>query len=669
MENHPPSPQACSSATNSTESSFSFTPIKALSALPRLWDRKPSTPVRAGDKTRKLWKRIRFPFTSMVTTTEVQTTGVGASKNSDYQRGVKRLCVDSTGVDQDTEAERRGRSFLETKWEMQASRKRRKMPEFDFNIHDEGSQEVFSFTANQPKETPNDAVGDVATNAAPQSLSDLWKTSKTPVYNDAVATDLNLTASDAKTAQDVQSRSCSQDAPIVIDNTGVDNTNFVSTTESVQALTQEQEVKLVRSALRSSLDGENAELLNDFLSRANAKRAAKATHPGDAKSTEMGSSPEESPEVKCSTPPPRRVLEELTTNSPSPVKLQFSPSKYDVKRGADGAGERGDIITKEDIIPKEIMGEQAPASPACRRSTRTKGVNAPSMRNTISFRRAKGTEFVFQQRTESQQMAMATKRNTRLNKGKAVTPIVILQALAQQPSEEELLPCNLQNEGSSHQDTNTGALAKSRKQVSWNEERMAEYEEYREPMDDQEDEEEGDRCTNDVGATPRPQAESKRSAKKAESGHRSSRSQTQKADANADSGATASGSTPTTAAATVTPRSRRVRRLGDSGILGSGPPVKTASRSTSKPPAASSIVAAAAPSTPTKGRRKLTPKSPIPSKLPARASKSANTADQPFVSGIPTRSSQSTDDAQRQSMLQMSAGCTPTARRVRSRYY
>lgn len=62
----------------------------------------------------------------MVTTTEVQTTGVGASKNSDYQRGVKRLCVDSTGVDQDTEAERRGRSFLETKWEMQASRKRRK---------------------------------------------------------------------------------------------------------------------------------------------------------------------------------------------------------------------------------------------------------------------------------------------------------------------------------------------------------------------------------------------------------------------------------------------------------------------------------------------------------------------------------------------------------------
>lgn len=113
-----------------TESSFSFTPIKALSALPRLWDRKPSTPVRAGDKSRKLWKRIRFPFGGMKTETETQSTaitGIGAAKNStsDYQRGVKRRCVDPSDADQETELEQRGRSFLETKWEMQASRKKR----------------------------------------------------------------------------------------------------------------------------------------------------------------------------------------------------------------------------------------------------------------------------------------------------------------------------------------------------------------------------------------------------------------------------------------------------------------------------------------------------------------------------------------------------------------
>ncbi|KXG52975.1 uncharacterized protein PGRI_000250 [Penicillium griseofulvum] len=640
-----------SSSTNPpTESSFSFTPIKALSALPRLWDRKPSTPVRAGDKTRKLWKRIRFPFTGMNTATQGQT-GIGASKNSDYQRGVKRQCVDPTAAYQETEAEQRGRSFLETKWEMQASRKRRKLPEFNFNIHEDGSHEVFGFSAKQPEGTLKDVVGDVATHASLQPLRDLQETSKTPVYHDAMATDPDLTATDGKAVQDLQSRSSSQDAPAVFDNAGEDKATLVSNTDSVQDLTQEQEIKLVRSALRSSLDGEDADLLNDFLFRANAKRAAKATQTEDSKSMEMSSSMKESPEVECSTPQ-RRVLEELTTNSPSPVKLRISPSKYDVKYGADGAGDQ------EDIIPKEIKEEQAPSSPGNRRSTRAKSSGTPSMRNTISLRRAKGTEFVFLQRTETQQVAMATKRNTRLNKGKSVAPMVALEALAKRSSEEELQPGSSQNESSDHKDTNSRGLTKPRKQVSWNEERMAEYEEYREPIYDQEDEE-GDRCTNDVGATPRPRSESKRSAKKADSG-RSSRSQTQKAGDNANSGATQSGPTAaTTAPATVTPRSRRVRRLGDSGILGAGTPVKTGSRSTSKPSAASADTVAPAPSTPIKGRRKLAPKSPVSSKLPARASKS--------VSGIPTRSSKSTDDGERHSMLQVSAGCTPTARRVRSR--
>ena len=61
----------------------------------------------------------------MNTASENQGTAIGASKNSDYQRGVKRLCVDPANADHETEHEQRGRSFLETKWEMQASRKRR----------------------------------------------------------------------------------------------------------------------------------------------------------------------------------------------------------------------------------------------------------------------------------------------------------------------------------------------------------------------------------------------------------------------------------------------------------------------------------------------------------------------------------------------------------------
>ncbi|KAJ5567449.1 hypothetical protein N7535_006755 [Penicillium sp. DV-2018c] len=640
MENQPPSPQAQSgdSVNPPTGTSFSFTPVKALSALPRLWDRKLSTPIRGADKTKKLWKRIRFPFIGMATATESAATAIGVSRNSDYQRGVKRRCVDPADAHQETEPEQRGRSFLETKWEMQASRKKRKMPEFDFNIHEDRSQGMFGFTANQP----TDVVGDAPADSLRQPVG-LVETPEMPVDNDAMAIDVDITTPDAKTTEESESTQSSHDSS-------------ATPNSATEDLTQEQEVKLVRSALRSSLDGEDAELLNDFLLKAKAKRAAKAVDPEDAEAMAVSSgssSSEESPEVECSTPRSRRVLDELNTNSPSPVKLHISPSKYDVKRDVEGA------IDQETIVPKEIKEEEAPSSPAPRRSSRTKDSSAPNVRNTISLRRAKGTEFIFLQRTEAQQIALATKRNTRLNKGKAVAPNVALEVLAQQASEESRQSSSEPNE-SSHNSTSLRGLTKPRKQVTWNEERMAEYEEYREVMDDQEDEEEGDQCTEDVGATPRRPGQSKRSSKKAESSQRSSRSQTKKADEPTASVA------PATAAA---PRSRRVRRLGDSGIMGSGTPVKPGSRSTSKPPAASAEVAAAqGPSTPTKGRRKLTPKSPRLSKLPAPASKSGSTAkDQQFVSGIPTRNTSAADDVQRKSMLQMSAGCTPTARRVRSR--
>lgn len=530
------------------------------------------------------------------------------------------------------------------------------MPEFDFSIHEDKSQGVFDFTANQLE----NVVGDATANVEPQSLIGPLETSSASIYNDTMATDLDLAASDAKTAEDPAPTPISQETLAVIDNEGMDKSHVVPSAEPVEDLTQEQEVKLVRSALRSSLDGEDAELLNDFLSKAQAKRAAKTASPENGDAMDVCSSPEVSLEIDSSTPRSRRVLEELTTNSPSPIKLQISPSKYDAKRGVEN---------QEKIIIKENKEEQPPSSPACRRSSRTKGSSVPNVRNTISLRRAQGTEFIFLQRTEAQQVALATKRNTRLNKGKSVTPNVALEALAQQSSDDSLQLDSEQDE-QPRSVTSLRGLSKARKQVSWNEERMAEYEEYREIPDDQEDEEEGERCTNDVGGTPRPRSESKRSVVKSESSHRSSRSQTQNADKHADSGASDSGPTvSTTAPATATPRSRRVRRLGDSGIMGSGTPVKPGTRSTSKPSAASAdAMATPAPSTPTKGRRKLAPKSPKSSKLPALPSKgAANPTDQSFVSSIPTRSTKSADDVQRKSMLQMSAGCTPTARRVRSR--
>lgn len=215
----------------------------------------------------------------------------------------------------------------------------------------------------------------------------------------------------------------------------------------------EQEKSLIRSALRlSELDGEDAELLNDFLARAKAKREANAALTPRETDKALHALISESP-----TPRARRALEVVDGNSPSPQKV--SPSK---------AGSSPDLN-----VEAEKVEDQHPAT--CRRSSRTRGTKqqqqatAPAVPTNIPLRRATGTEFVFLQRTEAQQLALTTRRNTRRNKGDAQLPKVALQALTQQPAEQAT-------------ESSTGERPSQRrskraggKQVSWNEQRLVEY--------------------------------------------------------------------------------------------------------------------------------------------------------------------------------------------------
>ncbi|KAJ5570115.1 uncharacterized protein N7459_009545 [Penicillium hispanicum] len=662
-----PQAQACSATDPEPENSFRFTPIKALQALPRLWERKPSTPFRAGLKSRKLWKRFRSSFTSMtslqsstVLENDALQTAISTSKDSGYVRGVKRLCVGPGESENcaDVEVPQPGRSFLETKWESAAVGKRRKLPDAPIDIFDESLQNGLAGpTANGKSNSLDYTEKDLAMTGSPRPLSTLQSPSRRAIFNDETQVEnQGSPVSDAKAAENLQSRPADHEQCAAIDSAAKDATK-------VRDLTQEQEGTLVRSALRSSLDGEDAELLNDFLSKAQAKRAAKAAllnSQGDV--VENSPSPDESPqtETECSTPRARRALEALDTNSPSPAKVQISPSKVDVTPG-DEAQENE---TSKDIIDEE----PAPASPACRRSTRVKApsANAPPVRNTIALRRAKGNEFVFLQRTESQQLALATKRNTRNNRGNSLMPRAALEAMAQQQDEE---PATADNDPQARTDRRTVRSRRpevSLKHVSWNEERLAEYEDERETSEELE--EEGAASQNDVGGTSGPRPGTKRLEKSAASSTRSGRRQVQQqAGPDADSAQLEAGpSTSTTAASSssATPRSRRVRRLGDSTMI-SGTPVKTGSGRISKPPVAPPpAMAVAGPSTPTKARRKLVPKSPSSSLLTGPASKST---DQPFVSGIPTRSASTSEGTKRKAVLQSSAGCTPMPRRVRAR--
>ncbi|KAJ5679486.1 hypothetical protein N7462_007730 [Penicillium macrosclerotiorum] len=654
------------------ESSFSFTPIKALKALPRLWERKPSTPFKGGIKSKKLWKRFQTSFSNMQSLesstaldNNAWQTAVNASGDASHARGVKRLRIESDELEDRTrpQSHRPENSFLETKWESEISWKRRKMPDALFNVYDENLQNKRTGPISEGDiHIHHDlgAEGDLSMTASPVLLKKLRSPSRTPVFHDGLhAASLDSPAADAKTMENQYSRL----ADTTIDNVTQDsNSNGAMATPSkvVRSLTQAQEGTLVRSALRSSLDGEDAELLSDFLSKAKAKRAAKAAliTSQDTDGAEKSSGSEESPDTECLTPRSRRALEDLDANSPSPIKIQVSPSKGD---GIPNDDSCDGIITK---LTAEDVEEPAPASPVCRRSSRVKAPapNAPPARNMISLRRAKGTEFVFLQRTEAQELALVTKRNTKHNRGDAMMPKYTLQAIAQQQHNE-----------SAAADSKVSRTHRSRKQVSWNEERLVEYEDdILLSSDDAATAEQGESSTHDVGeGSSRSCPESKRPEKKTASSTRSSRSLAQQktnrdtASSELEGGPTA----PMLAPASATPRSRRVRRLADSTMI-SGTPVKTGSGRISKPPAASApavAVSAAAPLTPTKARRKLIPKSPSASLLPAPAAKVNGTSDQSFVSGIPTRSGANSENTKRKSMLEASAGCTPMPRRVRAR--
>lgn len=538
------------------------------------------------------------------------------------------------------------------------------MPDAPIDIYDESLQNQSSSAAMQSgndvvetaTNTRLDMDGDLAMTMSPQPLSASQSPSKNTIFQGHVHDENSK--SPVRDVQTQGSRAVDQQQRAMIDSaTQKENDDKTSTTPVVRDLTQEQEGTLVRSALRSSLNGEDTALLNTFLSKAQAKRAAKVavTNPEDADTAEKSSSPEVSPDTESSTTRSRRALVNLDANSPSPVKVQVSPSK-------EGAIP-GDEARENDNI-KYFKEDEAPASPACRRSARVKApaTTGPPVRSTIALRRAQGNEFVFLQKTEAQELALATKRNTRQNKGHSVLPRHALEAMALQGADSSTSDSDKQSKSNRKGSSKSRADA-PRKNVSWNEEHLAEYEDERQTPEELE----GDGCKGDVGGASDLQPAAKRSDKKSSISQRSSRSQgLQKESSEEPDG----GPTAPTAPSAATQRSRRVRRLGDSTMT-SGTPVKTGSSRTGKPPAASAPTElATGPSTPTKARRKLVPKSPGSSMLPAPTSK--GTTDQPFVSGIPTRRAASSNAAssegtKRKSMLEASAGCTPMPKRVRSR--
>ena len=413
-----------------------------------------------------------------------------------------------------------------------------------------------------------------------------------------------------------------------------------------EIISAEQESTLVRSALRSSLDGDDAEVLNNFLSKAKAKRAAKAAVAAqEHTATEEKAVQEEEVAIpNLPTPRSRRALEELDANSPSP-----SPQKVPSVRKAEDAS--GSPLSKN-AVPKadkakngpqqQQQQQQQPGSPtATRRSTRTRTPrappksNIPTPQNTLSLRRAKGNEFVFLQRTEAQELALVTRKNTRNNKGNSVLPKYTLLSLSKGQKSAEASP--------SPDSSNGNGKNGSGKRVCWNDARLVEFEDGEESQpaasaSPEPTDEPSDRTTR-AGSDEKPDKQS--SEKQKTSSNRSTRSQT------------------SIITMPQSPAARRVRRLGS----------QTTPTTSTKPeptPSSSCKGMYTAGST----RKKLTPKAPSSGLLGASPSKksvsiSTNTTTIGSSAGAGTGSRETS--AKSKSIFKANAGSTPMPKRVRSR--
>lgn len=322
---------------------------------------------------------------------------------------------------------------------------------------------------------------------------------------------------------------------------GQDSTqeNDTAAAADVKELNAEQEKNLIRSALRlSELDGEDAELLSDFLTRAQAKRAANAAlTPRETDKAVISDSP---------TPRARRALGELDGNSPSPQKP--SPSKAASSPEA------------------EKTDDQQSATPGCRRSSRTRAAKQQeqAVPNRIPLRRANGTELVFLPRTEAQELALTTRRNTRRNKGDAQLPRIALQAMAQKQEAEQA-----ESEGSAEESQRRSKRAGG-KQVSWNEQRLVEY------------------AHDDVPVEPAPAASAARAPRRPPTGAKSAA-----APALPRASSTTKPSTPVGQRKKLTPKSPSAALLGTPASKAIGKAaVKTGTTSSSRSSSSSSKTAA-----------------------------------------------------------------------------
>ncbi|EEP80502.1 predicted protein [Uncinocarpus reesii 1704] len=172
---------------------------------------------------------------------------------------------------------------------------------------------------------------------------------------------------------------------------------------------------------QSVLEQDDAELFTTFLTEARAKREAKHAQATDTADTNASVTL-----LRFSSRNKyRKALENLDKNSPSSSIRQASPSKL-LQPPVSPLAE-----PDKENAPELLEGEEKPASTPSpkKRGRPAKQRVIPRIPEKIPLRRSNGTEFVFKLKTDTQQLALTTKANTKHNRGDSKLPHIVLESI------------------------------------------------------------------------------------------------------------------------------------------------------------------------------------------------------------------------------------------------
>ncbi|ERF69440.1 hypothetical protein EPUS_07844 [Endocarpon pusillum Z07020] len=397
----PPSLDISALESDLQASRCAFTP-PTLDRVPRPWERRPATPFAPRTETHKIWKRCER-VAGQLSRSQAKTM----NGHDERLRMVKRLRVDSLHSGDEERDGSCDEGFVGTKFEeldCEGEERRRKL-------------------ANA---TP---CKDLCVNEGKKQSRGILPTESNSRYSAARTT----ATFDGSASPTPPRRICSGGPTILADDDEpaakgreLQEKQFIQETDQdsipgkIQALHGciGDTASFVAEKAKISLlaDGEDTEYLHAFLTRARAKKAARNLPSSQRQvSKEKQKQTASSPQTRS-----RTVLATLDRNSPSPTKT----------RKLDTPGDR--------FEQDQTMLSDMKATSPVRKGGRARlpqpqpQWHQPATQSSFPFRRSNGTEFVFLQKTEAQQIAIATRSNTKRNKGDGMHPRKKLEALSSQ---------------------------------------------------------------------------------------------------------------------------------------------------------------------------------------------------------------------------------------------